>query len=450
MNLWFLFFRGKGNERAKRAAFRECFFRIGDVRSLLPQGTPVLALTATATDEIVRDTLKGLAMKPSTHHISLSPDRPNIYLYKVKVKKGLSPAFDWLINTIKEKANDTHRTIIYCKSQKDCGKLFKHFKYELGSFAYFPYGSEEISRNMLIGMYHAKTLQRFKERVSESLFDEEGICRVVIASTALGMGVNISDVRQVIHYGPPRQIEDFVQEIGRAGRDGKPATSILVYTGIHLKKCEPFMKDYAKSDKICLRKLLLDKFGATASKEIDLHDCCCICHVTCRCTEDSKGCKVASPSFAQPQAGTSSVRIQKKRNVEPYQKTELQELLEDYKKELDMRCTSYVLSSESTTGFSSTLIKSVLKTCKYIFSFDDVVDLNPVFKKQHALDILHTVRDVFEDFELDMTHTVNNDDNILLENDFEYGGYYEEDLSSETSVSDASDSSDLSGIMELE
>ena len=73
--------------------------------------------------------------------------------------------------------------------------------------------------------------------MSECLFDEEGICRVVFASTALGMDVNICDVRQVVHYGPPRQIEDFVQEIRRAGHDGKPATSILIYTGTYLKKC---------------------------------------------------------------------------------------------------------------------------------------------------------------------------------------------------------------------
>ena len=97
------------------------------------------------------------------------------------------------------------------------------------------------------------------------------------------------------------------------------------------------MKDYAKSEKVCLRKLLLEKFSATASKEIDLHNCCCICHVTCCCTEDSKGCKVMPPSFAQTQAGSPPDRIQKKRNVEPYRKTELQELLEDHKKELDMR-----------------------------------------------------------------------------------------------------------------
>lgn len=158
-------------------------------------------------------------MKADTHHISVSPDRPNIYLYKAKVNKDLMSAFAWLVNTIKKEANETPRTIIYCKSQKDCGKLFKHFKFELGSFAYYPLGSKEVSKNMLIGMYHAKTLQKYKERVSESLFDGGGICRVVFASTALGMGVNIPDVRQVIHYGPPRQMVDFVQEIGRAGRD---------------------------------------------------------------------------------------------------------------------------------------------------------------------------------------------------------------------------------------
>lgn len=78
--------------------------------------------------------------------------------------------------------------------------------------------------------------------------------------------------------------------------------------------------------------------------------------------------------------------------------------LKDYKQDLDKKGTGYVLSSESTTGFSSTLIKSVLKTCRYIFSLDDVIELNPLFKKQHALDILYMVRDVFEDFELDVTH----------------------------------------------
>ena len=72
-----VWFSGK-KEKIKKIAFRECFFKIGDAHSILPQGTPVLALTVTATEEVIKDTLKGLAMKEDTHHIHVSPDRPNI------------------------------------------------------------------------------------------------------------------------------------------------------------------------------------------------------------------------------------------------------------------------------------------------------------------------------------------------------------------------------------
>lgn len=63
-------------KKPKKAAFGECFFRIGDVCSLLPQETSVLVLTATATDEIIRDTTRGLGMKSNMYHISVSPDCP--------------------------------------------------------------------------------------------------------------------------------------------------------------------------------------------------------------------------------------------------------------------------------------------------------------------------------------------------------------------------------------
>ena len=126
--MMFLTFRGKGNEKSNKAAFRECFFKIGDVRSLLPQGTPVLALTATATSKVISDTMKGLAMKDDTYQIRVSPDRPNIFLYKQKVDKDISKTFAWLIDLLKKEAIETPKTIVYCKSQRDCGLLFKQFK----------------------------------------------------------------------------------------------------------------------------------------------------------------------------------------------------------------------------------------------------------------------------------------------------------------------------------
>ena len=108
------------------------------MHSLLPQGTPVLALTATATSEVISDTTKGLAMKDDTYQIQVSPDRPNIFLYTQKVDKDISKMFAWLIDLLKKEAIETPKTIVYCKSQKDCGLLFKQFKFELGEMAYFP------------------------------------------------------------------------------------------------------------------------------------------------------------------------------------------------------------------------------------------------------------------------------------------------------------------------
>ena len=103
---------------------------------------------------------------------------------------------------------------------------------------------------MVIGMYHSNTMEKHKQRVSSSLFKNGGTCRVVFSTTALWMGVNFPDVHRVIHYGPPCHMEDFVQEIRRAGRNGDPAYSLLYFAGMHLRKCEKAIKNYATSDNL--------------------------------------------------------------------------------------------------------------------------------------------------------------------------------------------------------
>ena len=108
------------------------------------------------------------------------------------------------------------------------------------------------------------------------------------------------------------------------------------------------------------------------------------------------------------------------------------------------------MSSESKTGFSNSLTNSVLKTCKYIFSVDDVIDLNPVFSKHHAYDILHMIRDVFEDFEVNEPSDLENQEFFPYDADLEYGGIYEESGSTGEEDSMAPDSSELSGVVELD
>lgn len=129
-------------------------------------------------------------------------------------------------------------------------------------------------------MHHASTLDKHKQRVSSSLFDKCGVCRLVFATTALGMGINLQDVKRVIHYAPPRYMEDFVQEIGRAGRNGKPAESTL-----YLGKCEEAVKRCATSDGLCLRQILLERFCEQPDIHRNKHDCCVISHQECHCND---------------------------------------------------------------------------------------------------------------------------------------------------------------------
>ena len=106
---------------------------------------------------------------------------------------------------------------------------------------------------------------------------------MVFATNALGMGINFKDIAYVIHYGPPRNIEDFVQGIGRAGRDGRKAVSALFYQGKHLRKCEKAVKRYAK-ESTCLRNLLMSEFEELNNPVGD-QSCCLSCHLKCLCSD---------------------------------------------------------------------------------------------------------------------------------------------------------------------
>jgi superfamily II DNA helicase RecQ len=94
-----------------------------------------------------------------------------------------------------------------------------------------------VTTNCIIGIYHSSSWQHCKERVISSL-KGEGNIRIVIASIALSMGVNLPDIRYVINWGQARNILDEHQEAGRAGRDDFPCHNIIVYHGNQLSQCE--------------------------------------------------------------------------------------------------------------------------------------------------------------------------------------------------------------------
>ena len=120
--------------------------------------------------------------------------------------------------TLKEKQKDTLRVVVYCRTLMICADLFSHFSYEMSKSQYYPPNAPERSENRLFGLFHASTPQHSKDVIMGSLQDCHGTIRVVFASVAMGMGIDLHGVDTIIHYGALSSIEDYFQSNGRRGK----------------------------------------------------------------------------------------------------------------------------------------------------------------------------------------------------------------------------------------
>ena len=118
--------------------------------------------------------------------------------------------------------------------------------FKLGKNAYYPQSSAD-KKDLIIGIFHSMSWQKNKERILNSL-RENGKKRIIVATTALSMGINFPDIRYIINWGPARTLLDFHQQAGRAGRDGEQSHVIIIYHGQQVSNCEDDVKEFVKTD----------------------------------------------------------------------------------------------------------------------------------------------------------------------------------------------------------
>ena len=144
--------------------------------------------------------------------VSASPDRPNIY-YEVIPRTAIEVDLQLILSSLKEYENEAPRVIVYCHSLNICADLYAHFHFELGDASYYPAGAEHVFENRLFGMYHSNTPQHNKEVILRSLVSSSGVVRVVFATVALGMGVDLRDVNCMVHHEVSMIISRKVGEV---------------------------------------------------------------------------------------------------------------------------------------------------------------------------------------------------------------------------------------------
>ena len=132
-------------------------------------------------------------------------------------------------------------------------------------------------------MFHSATHEENKKTVLESLETESGTCRVVISTSALGMGIDMKGVRTVVHYGPPHTAEDYLQAIGRAGRDGGESHVVLLHSGALNRGTDMNIRQYLSKPDGCRRECLLALFECSVEQKDPLHSCCDLCSMRCSC-----------------------------------------------------------------------------------------------------------------------------------------------------------------------
>jgi len=275
-------------------------------------------LTATATNDVRTFLKTKLNMNPCSEVI-VSPHKENI---KYMVVPGGHPGqdiernFKWLLERLQEEKSAMDKTLIFFRQTKNIIALYEWLVKELGQR-----GKPMQERS--VEMYHLKTSDTVKKDIT-SHFMKDSNLRVVLCSTSFSMGINLRDVKLVVHYGPASDTDSYIQETGRAGRQDHTRCHAVIIRhkyALNSKNISEDMKKFVKS-KSCRRQLLMSPYVDEEVLSVKpAHRCCDCCSCECdTCDEDSCPVTISLGSDEEDDSSSSNSSSDSDSDIEVFKR----------------------------------------------------------------------------------------------------------------------------------
>ena len=383
-----MFFHFRGFKHNNTIAFRKKYGRVAELRSYLKSSTPLFVLTATASSTVKTVVTNGAGLS-NYSLIELSPERTNIrYSVLSTTSDNIRDRFAWLRDELESKRGNLPKVIVFCKLINNCSSIHAAL-------------TKNTDLEPYVAIFHAVTHESRKQEILEDFIKEDGHIRVLLATSAFGMGVDAKGLYTVMHYGPARDMDDYFQESGRVGRDGKQSHAILLnYKGRGKGNFDDDMKKYMREKSKCRRKILLEYYGYDTTSTVTMHNCCDVCAQNCDCGQDL--CKEsdgwAELALKSHEEKHSINKTEYTRDVTPHERDTVRDLLVEYQQSLVQHGNNESLYTGTSiaSGLPTQLIGVIVDQLHTIGNEFNLRERFPFFNPAHVPKVWNIIQQICE------------------------------------------------------